>query len=75
MHDGIDLEQLGKPTASIVTEVFVRTARAMTAMMGIPEFPFVVAPHPLSNLTPEQAKERARVLALPVKKVLTEGKV
>ena len=49
MHDGIEMERLGVPTASIITHVFLNTAKAMTRMMGVPDFEFVVAQHPLSS--------------------------
>ena len=40
------MERLGIPTASIITHVFLNTAKAMTRMMGVPEYEFVVAQHP-----------------------------
>ena len=45
------MEKLGIPTASIITHVFKNTANAMTRMMGVPDFDYIVAEHPLSNLT------------------------
>ena len=59
MHDGIEMERLGIPTASIITHVFLPTAKAMTRMMGVPDYEFVVAEHPLSSLTDEECDERA----------------
>jgi len=35
VHDGIEMERLGLPTASIITHVFNNTAKAMTRMMGV----------------------------------------
>ncbi len=48
------MERLGIPTASIITDVFLPTAKAMTRMMGVPDYEFVVAQHPLSSLTGEE---------------------
>ena len=70
MHDGIELEKLGIPTASIITHVFKNTANAMTRMMGVPDFDYIIAEHPLSSLTDEQVKERAAQLAPEVERIL-----
>ena len=75
MHDGIEMEKLGIPTATIVTDVFNNTAKAMAKMMGVPGFTYGIARHPLSSLTPEEIKERARELAPQVKQILLEGKL
>ena len=74
MHDGIEMEKLGVPTASIVTHVFINTANAMTRMMGVPNFEYVVAQHPLSSLTHEEVKERAAQLAPEVERILLGSK-
>jgi hypothetical protein len=73
VHDGIEMEKLGIPTASIVTHVFINTANAMTRMMGVPDFQYVVAQHPLSSLTDEEVKERAAQLAPEVERILLGG--
>lgn len=69
------MEKLGIPTATIITDVFNNTAKAMARMMGVPDFTYGVARHPLSSLTPEGIKERARDLGPQVKKILLEGKL
>ena len=70
MHDGIEMERLGIPTASIITHVFLPTAKAMTRMMGVPDYDFVVAQHPLSSLTDEECKEKAAQIAPDVERIL-----
>jgi hypothetical protein len=70
VHDGIEMEKLGIPTASIVTHVFINTANAMTRMMGVPDFQYIVAQHPLSSLTDAEIKERAVQLAPEVERIL-----
>ena len=67
------MEKLGIPTASIITHVFKNTANAMTRMMGVPDFDYIVAEHPLSNLNDEQVKERAAQLAPEVERILLGG--
>ena len=70
MHDGIEMEKLGIPTASVITHVFRNTANAMTRMMGVPDYSYVVARHPLSSLTDEECKERAAQLVGEVEQIL-----
>ena len=69
------MEKLGIPTATIITDIFDNTAKAMAKMMGVPDFTYGVAHHPLSSLTPEGIKERARELVPQVKKILLEGRL
>ena len=64
------MERLGLPTASIITHVFNITAKAMTRMMGVPEFEYIVAEHPLSSLTDEECRQRAETLFPDVERIL-----
>ena len=64
------MEKLGVPTASIVTHVFINTANAMTRMMGVPDYEFVVAEHPLSSLTDDECRSRAESIADKVEQIL-----
>ena len=68
------MEKLGIPTASIITHVFQNTAKAMTRMMGVPDFEYVVAQHPLSSITDEQAKQKAAQITPDVERILLGGK-
>jgi hypothetical protein len=70
VHDGIEMERLGLPTASIITHVFNNTAKAMTRMMGVPEYEYAVAPHPLSSLTDDECLKRAEALLPDVERIL-----
>jgi hypothetical protein len=65
------MEKRGVPTAAIITHVFLNTAQAMTRMMGVPDYRYVVAQHPLSSLTDEEVKQRASELADEVEAILT----
>ena len=73
MHDGIEMEKLGIPTATIITHVFNNTAKAMAKMMGVPDFTYGVVRHPLSSLTHQEITERAREAAPQIKRILLEG--
>ena len=73
MLDSIAFEQHGVPSASIVTDVFKATGRAMARTWGVPEFRFIMMPHPIANLTPAQLDERAAAIVPEVVKLLLEG--
>ena len=73
MLDSIVFEQHGIPSASIITDVFQATGRAMARTWGLPDFRFVMMPHPIANLTEEQLDQRAREIAPKVIELLREG--
>lgn len=73
MLDSIVFEQQGVPSASIVTEVFKVTGRAMARTWGVPDFRFLAMPHPIANLTPEELDRRAAAIAPQVVRLLLEG--
>jgi hypothetical protein len=71
--DSIVLEQQGMPTASIITDVFMRTGEAMARSWGLKDFKFLAMPHPIANLTDEELDSRARDITPQVVKLLLEG--
>jgi len=71
--DSIVFEQQGVPSASIVTEVFRVTGRAMARTWGVPDFRFIAMPHPIANLTPAELDQRAAAIAPEVVRLLLEG--
>ena len=73
MLDGIVFEKVGTPAASIVTDVFEATGRAMAQAWGVPEYKFLSLPHPIANLTEAQLDQRAREIAPEVVKLLLQG--
>ena len=73
MLDGILLEKNSVPSASIVTDVFEVTGRAMAEQWGVPTYKFLVMPHPIANLTEAQLDQRAREIAPEVVKLLLQG--
>lgn len=68
------LERQGLPTATIITSVFVDTARAYTKLLGVPDFPYLVCPHPITSVGPAELQARARLLAPQVWRLLLEGR-
>ena len=60
MLDGIVFEKRGIPAASIITDVFHATGRGMAEAWGVPDYKYLVMPHPIANLTEVQLDQRAR---------------
>lgn len=73
MLDSIVFEQHGVPSASIITDVFIRTGDAMARAWGLKEFRFLNMPHPIANLTGEQLDQRARDIVPEIVRLLLEG--
>ena len=61
------------PAASIVTDVFEATGRAMAQAWGVPDYKFLAMPHPIANLTEVQLDQRAREIAPEIVKLLLQG--
>jgi hypothetical protein len=70
VHDAIELEKMGVPAAVICTEPFTSSAKAMSRIGGIPDYPFVTLPHPLGSLTTEALREQAIRAAPEVLRIL-----
>ncbi|MBI4607838.1 MAG: hypothetical protein HY726_02375 [Candidatus Rokubacteria bacterium] len=73
MLDGIFFEKRGVPSASIVTDVFEATGRAMAETWGVPRYKFLMMPHPIANLAEAELDQRAREIAPEVVKLLLQG--
>ena len=73
MLDSIVFEQNGVPSASIITDVFMRTGQAMARSWGLKDFKFLAMPHPIANLTDEELDQRARDITPQVVQLLLEG--
>lgn len=73
MLDSIVFEQQGVPSASIITDVFTVTGRAMARTWGLPDFKFITIPHPIANLKGAELDQRAAAVAPEVVKLLLEG--
>ena len=73
MLDGIVFEKVGVPSASIITDVFEKTGRAMAEQWGLPTYKFLMMPHPIANLTEKELDQRAREMAPEVVKLILQG--
>jgi len=74
VHDGIQVENTGLPSATICTDRFIHTAGAMARLWGAPDYPTIFTEHPIENLSQEQLRRRAEGLAPEVARVLTGPK-
>jgi hypothetical protein len=75
VHDGIHLDRAGTPAATICTDHFVATAQATASVWGVPDYPVIYMPHPLSTLTDDEIQAGAQRLAAQVVGVLLTGQV
>jgi hypothetical protein len=71
--DAVILERAGIPAIAIVTDAFNATAREMAELWGVPNFRFVMMPHPLASLTPQDIDQHCDVLLGKVVALLQEG--
>ena len=67
------LEKAGIPGIAIITDVFDSTAKEMAELWGVPDFRFVMMPHPLASLTAEGVEQRADELCDKVLALLQQG--
>ena len=70
MHDATALEEMGLPTAAIVTEAFLGEARSQAVALGMERLEPVVIEHPLSTLSMDEIHARALHAAPGVRKTL-----
>jgi hypothetical protein len=73
--DGIVFEKHGIPAASIITDVFDATGRAMAVAWGLPNYKYLAMPHPIANLTEAELDRRAREIAPQIVDLLLAGQV
>ena len=73
MLDAVILEKAGIPAVPIFTDAFESTAKEMAELWGVPEFRFVMMPHPLGSLNADDLAQRATALADPVLDLLQKG--
>jgi len=70
LHDGIELDDRGLPTAVLVTEPFIPTVKEIAAIRALPDYPYVVLDHPLGSLSETALRERARQAAPQIARIL-----
>jgi len=75
VHDGIHLDRAGIPAATICTDHFVATAQATATVWGVPDYPVIYMPHPLSTLPDDALQAQAQRVAKQAVGVLLTGRV
>lgn len=63
IRDAIALEELGRPTAPIITTEFVNETRLTRAAVGMPDLRPVVIDHPVSSITDDEVAARVKMIA------------
>jgi hypothetical protein len=71
VHDSIELEMQGVPTATVESEEFVKLGQSETQSLGMPGLPFVTVPHPMGSVEEEVARERSHDAMAQIEKLLT----
>jgi hypothetical protein len=69
--DAVQFEDLGLPAAAIITEPFEATCRAMAALHGFDDYPFIIVPHPVTSLTLDEVHQLADSVTPMVESLLT----
>ena len=57
-----------------MTERFEQSARAVAGLHGLPDYPFVVIPHPIANNSDEELRDKAELAVRALVPLLTERK-
>ena len=66
-------EKAGIPAIPLVTDAFESTAKEMAELWGVPDFKFIMMPHPLASLTPDDIERYATDLTDKVLGLLQSG--
>ncbi len=74
MHDTVELESRGLPTAMIITTEFQLEARVQRDALGMAALDPVVIEHPLSSLTDDEIAQRAAQALPQIKSVWLSGR-
>ena len=73
MHDAVELELRGRPTALIITTEFQLEAQVQRDALGMSALDPVVIEHPLSSLTDGEIARRATQALPQIKSVWLTG--
>ena len=63
------------PAAVVATEPFISSAKAMAVSHGIPDYPFVVIPHPIAATETEKLHRWAAKIVDQVASIWLQGKI
>jgi hypothetical protein len=71
----VEIDDRGTPAAALITEPFIPTAKAIAAVRGMPDYPFILLKHPLGSLDEEELRQRAKSAASQAVDIFTHGEV
>src|SRR5262245_18628153 len=71
--DGLALEAAGIPAVVVCSDAFGVTADAMAALQGSPGYHYVLTPHPVAPLGPDELNQRAAAALPEIVATLTTG--
>ena len=74
MHDAVDLEAKGIPTAVIMTTKFALEAQTQRDALGLKELNWVMIQHPLSTVTETEIGQRIDEAVPQINSIWTNGK-
>jgi hypothetical protein len=57
VHDTVEFEKRGVPATVIITQAFTNAALFQFRSKGMEGHPYIVLPHPISNLKPDEMRE------------------
>jgi len=66
----VTAERLGVPAIAVMTSRFVSAAELMARVLGMPGYPFVAIPHPVSSASDDALRARAGVTIAEVRRLL-----
>ena len=72
MHDALAAERRGIPAVAVMTDRFVPTARAVAELNGVPDYPYVVIPHPIANDSDDQLRVKLEAVVERIVSLLTK---
>jgi hypothetical protein len=70
LHDAVTAERLGVPAIAAMTERFISAAELMARVLGMPGYPFVVIPHPVSSAGDDDLRAMAGITIAEVRRLL-----
>jgi hypothetical protein len=70
LHDAITAERLNIPALGVMTARFVSAAELMARVLGMPGYPFVVIPHPVSSASDSELRDMAAITIASVRRTL-----
>jgi hypothetical protein len=70
LHDAVTAERQKIPALAVMTERFVSAAQLMARVLGMPEYEFMVIPHPVSSAGDDALRQMAEATAMRMQALL-----